>query len=337
MKYIKLYEQFKLIRESTGWKETIDINGKEYRINWGMPNFEIAEIFQTLNHHKSLLPANWKESFGTIFDSEMPKEFNEQREPSKEYIDKPLEGSMKGKKNDVTTNYSSFELLQLESLSGKTGEDLYPYTGEDLYPYHNFIKEVHKSFWDGGEKIQLNEVQLKQLAKNKASELGDSDTGFHKVMLDDKFLDKFKIYYDIYAKTDNNPNGIVPPKEIGELDWIPKLRNKLLPNMKEPSNPEHKKIWLQLKDHDKNPDRSVNPEWKDKDSAMIVWDNLIKYQGYFGNSFDFFTSTIEKGDTMPLSAAVNMGGQIFLTGGNRRMTFYCGKKILPTIWVWNTK
>ena len=330
MKYLKLYTKFRLIGESSEWKKTIDINGKEYQINWGTPNFELAEIFQTLSHHKSLLPTDWKKSFGKIFDSEMPKEFNEQREPSKEYIDKPLQGNEKGKKNDVVTNYSSFELLQLESLSGKTGED--------LVPYHNFIKETHKSFWDSGEKIQLNEEQLKQLAKNKASEPGDSDTGFHKVMLDDKFLDKLKIYYDIYIITDTNPNGIINANRIGKDQLIKEIKEKLL-NMKEPSNPEHKKLWNELREYDKDPSKFNNPDWKDEKgeplhSSYIIWSNLIKYQGYFGNSFDFFTSTIEKGGTMPLSAAVNMGGQIFLTGGNRRMTFYCGKKILPTIWIW---
>ena len=153
-------------------------------------------------------------------------------------------------------------------------------------------------------------------------------------MLDSEFLDKFKIYYDIYTQTDLNPDGIVPPKSIGEKGWIPKLRNELLPNMKEPKDPKHKKLWLELKEHDKNPDKSTNPDWKGQDIAQIIWSNLINYKGYFGDSFDFFTDNIEKGGEMPLSAAVDMGGQLFLTGGNRRMTFYCGKKILPTIWVW---
>ena len=327
MKYLKLYEQFRL-NESSDWKKTLEINGKEHTIKWGMPKLELAEIFQTLNHHKSNLPEEWKNSFGVIFNSERPEEFSHQTDPSKEFINKALEPSMK---KSTSTNpeikYSCFELLQLDSIGGKSGED--------LVPYHNFIKEIHKAFWKpNGKKVQLDESQLQQLAKNKADEPGDDATGFHKVMLDSEFLEKFKIYYDIYAQTDLNPDGIVPPKSIGEKFWVPKLRNELLPNMKEPKDPKHKKLWLELRKHDEDPDKSTNPEWKGQHSSQIIWNNLVNYKGYFGDSFDFFTDNIEKGGLMPLSAAVDMGGELFLTGGNRRMTFYCGKKILPTIWVW---
>ena len=329
MKYLKLYEQFRL-NESSDWKKTLEINGKEHTIKWGMPKLELAEIFQTLNHHKSNLPKEWKNSFGVIFNSERPEEFSHQTDPSKEFINKPLEPSMKGKATPTNPEikYSCFELLQLDSIGGKSGED--------LVPYHNFIKEIHKAFWEpNGKKVQLDESQLQQLAKNKADEPGDDATGFHKVMLDSEFLDKFKIYYDIYVKTDLNPDGIVPPKSIGvETGWIDNLRDDLLPIMKEPKDSKHKNLWLELREHDKNPDKSTNTDWKGKDSAQIIWSNLINYKGYFGDSFDFFTDNIEKGGEMPLSAAVDMGGQLFLTGGNRRMTFYCGKKILPTIWVW---
>ena len=329
MKYLKLYEQFRL-NESSDWKQTIEINGKNTTIKWGTAKLELAEIFQTLNHHKSNLPEEWQNSFGVIFNSERPEEFSHQTDPSKEFINKPLEPSMKGKATPTNPEikYSCFELLQLDSIGGKSGED--------LVPYHNFIKEIHKAFWEpNGKKVQLDESQLQQLAKNKADEPGDDSTGFHKVMLDSEFLDKFKIYYDIYAKTDLNPDGIVPPKSIGvETGWIDNLRDDLLPNMKEPKDSKHKNLWLELREHDKNPDKSTNTDWKGKDSAQIIWSNLINYKGYFGDSFDFFTDNIEKGGEMPLSAAVYMGGQLFLTGGNRRMTFYCGKKILPTIWVW---
>ena len=334
MKYLKLYEQFRL-NESSDWKQTIEINGKNTTIKWGTAKLELAEIFQTLNHHKSNLPEEWKNSFGVIFNSERPEEFSHQTDPSKEFINKALEPSMKGKATPTNPEikYSCFELLQLDSIGGKSGED--------LVPYHNFIKEIHKAFWEpNGKKVQLDESQLQQLAKNKADEPGDDSTGFHKVMLDSEFLDKFKIYYDIYAKTDLNPDGIVPPKSIGvETGWIDNLKNDLLPNMKEPKDSKHKKLWLELRKHDENPDKSTNQDWKDKDgkplhSSQIIWSNLVNYKGYFGDSFDFFTDNIEKGGEMPLSAAVYMGGQLFLTGGNRRMTFYCGKKILPTIWVW---
>ena len=329
MKYLKLYEQFRL-NESSDWKKTLEINGKEHTIKWGMPKLELAEIFQTLNHHKSNLPKKWSDSFGVIFNSERPEEFSHQTDPSKEFINKALEPSMKGKATPTNPEikYSCFELLQLDSIGGKSGED--------LVPYHNFIKEIHKAFWEpNGKKVQLDESQLQQLAKNKADEPGDDATGFHKVMLDSEFLDKFKIYYDIYVKTDLNPDGIVPPKSIGvETGWIDNLRDDLLPNMKEPKDSKHKNLWLELREHDKNPDKSTNTDWKGKDSAQIIWSNLINYKGYFGDSFDFFTDNIEKGGLMPLSAAVDMGGELFLTGGNRRMTFYCGKKILPTIWVW---
>ena len=334
MKYLKLYEQFRL-NESSDWKQTIEINGKNTTIKWGTAKLELAEIFQTLNHHKSNLPEEWQNSFGVIFNSERPEEFSHQTDPSKEFINKPLEPSMKGKATPTNPEikYSCFELLQLDSIGGKSGED--------LVPYHNFIKEIHKAFWEpNGKKVQLDESQLQQLAKNKADEPGDDATGFHKVMLDSEFLDKFKIYYDIYAKTDLNPDGIVPPKSIGvETGWMDNLKNDLLPNMKEPKDSKHKKLWLELRKHDENPDKSTNQDWKDEDgkplhSSQIIWSNLVNYKGYFGDSFDFFTDNIEKGGEMPLSAAVDMSGQLFLTGGNRRMTFYCGKKILPTIWVW---
>jgi hypothetical protein len=327
MKYLKLYEQFRL-NESSDWKETLEINGKEYKINWGMPKLELAEIFQTLNHHKSNLPKEWSDSFGVIFNSPRPEEFSHQTDPSAEFINKPLESSMKGKATPTNPEikYSCYELLQLDSIGGKSGDD--------LVPYQNFIKEINKAFWNG-KKVQLDEPKLQQLAKNKANEPGDDATGFHKVMLDSEFLDKFKIYYDIYVQTDLNPDGIVPPKSIGvETGWIPKLRNDLLPNMKEPKDQKHNKLWKELREHDLNPDKSTNPDWKDQDSAQIIWNKLVNYKGYFGDSFDFFTDNIEKGGLMPLSAAVDMSGQLFLTGGNRRMTFYCGKKILPTIWVW---
>lgn len=49
MKYLKLYEQFRLIRESSDWMEKLEINGKEFGINWGMPKLELTEIYQTLN------------------------------------------------------------------------------------------------------------------------------------------------------------------------------------------------------------------------------------------------------------------------------------------------
>ncbi len=338
MKYLKLYEQFRLNESailflisgiSSDWKQTIEINGKNTKIKWGMPKLELAEIFQTLNHHKSNLPKEWQNSFGVIFNSETPEEFSHQTDPSKEFINKPLEPSMKGQATPTNPEikYSCFELLQLDSIGGKSGED--------LVPYHNFIKEINKAFWNG-KKVQLDESQLQQLAKNKADEPGDDATGFHKVMLDSEFLDKFKIYYDIYAKTDLNPDGIVPPKSIGVAGWIPKLRDELLPNMKEPKDSKHKKLWLELRKHDENPDKSTNQDWEGQDSSQIIWSNLINYKSYFGDSFDFFTDNIEKGGLMPLSAAVDMDGKLFLTGGNRRMTFYCGKKILPTIWVWNT-
>ena len=62
MKYLKLYEQFRL-NESSDWKQTIEINGKNTTIKWGTAKLELAEIFQTLNHHKSNLPEEWQNSF----------------------------------------------------------------------------------------------------------------------------------------------------------------------------------------------------------------------------------------------------------------------------------
>ena len=326
MKYLKLYEQFRLVKESTEWKKTIEIDGKEYNINWGMPKLEIAEIFQTLNHHKSSLPEKWSASFGVIFDSPRPEEFNHQTDPDKKFISESLEPSMMGKATATNPEikYSCFDLLQLESIGGKSGDD--------LVPYHSFIKEIHEAFW-GGKDVQLSEAQLLELAKNKKGEAGDGDSGFNKALEEKEFVNKKKIYYDIYVITDKNPDGVVPDSEIGENGWIPQLRGGLLANMKEPINPEHKNLWLELKEHDENPDKSTNPEWKDKDSAQIIWQMLIDYKGYFSGTFDYTTESIKKGSKIPLPAAVNMGG-LYLTGGNRRMTYFCLRDVLPTIWVW---
>lgn len=318
MKYLKLYEQFRLILESSDWKETIEIDGKEYKINWGMPKFEIAEIFQTLKHHKSSLPKGWIDSFGKIFDSEMPSEFNLQREPKEEYIRKTLDGSMKGKENDVTTEYSSFDLLNLKKL-GKA-------TGKNLEPYHNFIKEMHNLFWKDGKNVQLTESQIKQLAENKGSEEGTNETGFHKAYENPEFIDgEFKIYYDIWAKTPDNPNGILEPERIGQKGCLDVIKENLS-NMKEPNDPNHKELWKKY--------RSDNPEEIQK-FASEIYSKILNYQNYFGKSFGFFAKTIKEKGIMPLSAAVEINGNLYLTGGNRRMTFYCYQKVLPTIWIWN--
>ena len=341
MKYLKLYEQFRLIKESTEWKKNIEIDGTEFTIKWGMPKLELGEIFQTLNHHKSSLPKKWSDSFGVIFDSPSPGEFQHQTDPDKIFINKSLEPSMMGKATPTNPEikYSCFDLLQLESIGGKSGED--------LVPYHNFIKEIHKSFW-GGDDVQLSEEQLLQLAENKKGEAGDGDSGFHKALEEKEFVNKKKIYYDIYVITDKNPDGVVPDSEITKAGWISKLRggetpfemspDGLLPNMKEPSNPEHKKLWLELREHDKDPKKSTNPEWKDKDgkpkdSAQIIWQMLIDYKAYFGGTFDYTTQSIKKGSEISLPAAVNMG-ELYLTGGNRRMTYFCLRDVLPTIWIW---
>ena len=326
MKYLKLYEQFRFIKESTEWKKNIEIDGKEYNINWGMPKLELGEIFQTLNHHKSSLPEKWSASFGVIFDSPSPEEFSHQTDPSNLFIAKSLEPSMMGKATPTNPEikYSCFDLLKLESIGGKSDED--------LVPYHNFIKEIHEAFW-GGKEVQLSEEQLLELAKNKKGEAGDGDSGFHKALEEKSFVEKKKIYYEIYVITDKNPDGVVPDSEIGEKGWIPQLRGGLLANMKEPSNPAHKNLWNELREHDKDPNKSDNPDWKGKDSASIIWQMLIDHKGYFGGTFDYTTESIKKGSDIPLPAAVNMGG-LYLTGGNRRMTYFCLRDVLPTIWVW---
>ena len=322
MKYLKLYEQFRL-NESSDWKQTLEINGKEYKINWGIPKLELAEIFQTLNHHKSNLPKEWSDSFGVIFNSERPEEFSHQTDPSEEFINKPLEPSMKGQATPTNPEikYSCYELLQLDSIGGKSGDD--------LVPYHNFIKEINKAFWDG-KKVQLDESQLQKLAKNKADEPGDDVTGFHKVIEDEKYIDSIKIYYDIYVRKEDNTNGILDAELVGKAGCVGEIK-KALPSMKEPDNVEHKEIWNKYRvsneDLEKNPDAY-------QDFASEIYSNINNYDGYFGKSFKYFEDSIFNGKEMPLSAAVDMSGQLFLTGGNRRMTFYCGKKILPTIWVW---
>lgn len=311
MRYIESYKKFRL-NESTGWDKSVEIEGKKYEVNWGMPKLELAEIFQTLQHHKSSLPKEWSESFGVIFNSERPDEFTHQTDPHPDFLEKPLESSMKGK---VGTNpeikYSCYELLQLESIGGKKDKD--------LEPYHNFIKTIGKAFW-AGKKVQINESDLKVLAKNKEREGGDGDSGFSKILKDKTFIEKKKIYYETYCITDKNPDGIIPVDQIGKAGWIPKLNGGLLANMKEPKDPDQKKLWNELKDK--------------KDSANIIWNTIIEYKTYFGGTFDYTTESIKKGSKIPLPAAVKMGNGLYLTGGNRRMTYFCYNNVLPTIWIW---
>jgi hypothetical protein len=165
MRYLKLYEQFRL-NESSDWKQTLEINGKEYKINWGMPNLELAEIFQTLNHHKSNLPKEWSDSFGVIFNSSRPPEFSHQTDPSEEFINKPLEPSMKGQAtpSNPEIKYSCYELLQLDSIGGKSGDDLVPYylgfngsikkTDNNSY----ISKGVYK--WIDNETLEITELPI---------------------------------------------------------------------------------------------------------------------------------------------------------------------------------
>jgi hypothetical protein len=329
MKYLKLYEQFRLLRESSDWKEKIEIDGKEYQIEWGNPELELAEIFQTLNHHKSTLPQYLKDSFGSIFNKEMPEEFSHQKDFDKMHINKPLDSSKKGKQtgSNPEIKYSSYELLQLKKLV-IDGEEI---TGDELNPYHNFINEINKAFWEGGKLVRLKNEQIQELADNKSKEEGDNETGFNNVLRDSEFVDKMKIYFDIYVKNDNNPDGIIPEDEIGEYGWVNKLRNGLLDNMKEPKNLNHKKLWNELRKHDENPDKENN-NWKD--SAQIIWGKLINYKPYFGDTFKYTSLNIKKGGKVTVPAAIELNGKLYLTGGNRRMSFFCYNRVLPTIWTW---
>jgi len=199
-------------------------------------------------------------------------------------------------------------------------------TGKNLEPYHNFIKEMHNLFWKDGKKVQLTEPQIKQLADNKGSEKGTNETGFHKAYNNPEFIDgEFKIYYDIWAKTPDNPNGILDSEMLGKAGCVDVIE-KNLPNMKEPTDPKHKELWKKY--------RSDNPE-EIKKFAQEIWRKMLNYQDYYGKSFGFFSKTIKEKGIMPLSAAVEINGNLYLTGGNRRMTFYCYQKVLPTIWIWN--
>ena len=324
MKYLKLYEQFRIMESST-WSDSgmLEVDGKNYKINWGMPKLELAEIFQTLSHHKSSLPNKWLDSFGVIFDSPRPEEFGHQTDPSEEFITKPLEASMKGKATPTNPEikYSCYELLQLDSIGGKSGED--------LIPYQNFIKEIHKSFWSG-DKVQIKEDELNILAKNKSSESGEGDSGFQKIIEDENFINNLKIYYDVYIKTENNPNGILEAKLLTKEGCVTKIK-EALPTMKEPTNPEHKKLWNKYRvsdeDLEKNPDAY-------QAFASEIYSKALDYDGYFGKSFKYFEESVVSGKEVPISAALKIGNELYLTGGNRRMTFWCGKRVLPIIWIW---
>ena len=325
MKYLKLYEQFRLLESST-WsdKGTLDIDGKNYKINWGMPKLELTEIFQTLNHHKSSLPGEWLDSFGEIFNSKLPVEFSNQTDPTKEFITKSLEASMKGKATETNPEiiYSSYDLLQLDSIGGKKGDE--------LIPYQNFIKEIHKAFW-GGKSVQLSKDDVDTLAKNKKSEEGEGDSGFQKVIEDENFIDSLKIYYDIYIKTEDNPNGILDYSALGKNGGMKTIQDAL-PNMKEPSNPEHKELWKKYRVSDENLEKNSDAYWE---FAKEIYNKANNYDGYFGKSFKYFEECVVSEKEVPLSAAIKIGDKLYLTGGNRRMTFWCGKKILPTIWIWS--
>jgi hypothetical protein len=118
------------------------------------------------------------------------------------------------------------------------------------------------------------------------------------------------------------------------MGWIPKLR-ELLKNMREPIIPEQKKLWNELKQHDENPKLTKKDEWKKLDSAQIIWFKLVEYSTYFGQTFNYTTETIKNGKNVTLPAAVMMNGELYLTGGNRRMTYFCLNKVLPVVWTWN--
>lgn len=329
MKYLKLYEQFRMM-ESSNWsdEDILEVEGKDYNIKWGRPKLELAEIIQTLNHHKSSLPKKWIDSFGVILNGITPKDFNHQTDPSPDYINKPLDPSMKGQATPTNPEikYSCYELLQLKQL---TIDDDTKVEGEDLIPYHNFINEIHEAFWSG-KPTKISESDLEILAKNKASEQGESEDGFQKIIENEKHIDNLKIYYDVYIKTQNNPNGILDSELLGEAGCVPKIK-EALPNMKEPINPEHKQLWEKYRVSDeelaKNPDAY-------QEFASEIYNMALRYDGYFGKSFEYFKEALVKGKEVPLSAALKIGNELYLTGGNRRMTFWCSKKILPTIWVW---
>ena len=329
MKYLKLYEQFRMV-ESSNWsdKGILEVDGTNYPINWGKPKLELAEVIQTLNHHKSKLPQKWIDSFGSILNGITPKDFTHQTDPSPDYINGPLDPSMKGQATPTNPEikYSCYELLQLKEL---TIDNKTKVKGKDLIPYHNFIREIHKAFWSG-DPTALTEEDIKSLAKNKSSEQGESEDGFQKIIENEKHIDNLKIYYDVYIKTENNPNGILDAELLNKEGCVPKIK-EALPNMKEPINPEHKQLWKKYRVSDeelaKNPDAY-------QEFASEIYTKANRYDGYFGKSFEYFKEAVVKGKEVPLSAALKIGNELYLTGGNRRMTFWCSKKILPTIWVW---
>lgn len=82
-------------------------------------------------------------------------------------------------------------------------------------------------------------------------------------------------------------------------------------------------------------DRLNTPQvFKDfPDIDKQAYGEACEFVDYYGGSFDFFDENIEKGGKMPLTSAIEIGGKLYIIGGNRRMTYYVLSGINPTIWL----
>jgi hypothetical protein len=64
-----------------------------------------------------------------------------------------------------------------------------------------------------------------------------------------------------------------------------------------------------------------------------AYQEACQFVSYYGGSFDFFDEHIGRGGEMPLSSAIEIGGKLYLVGGNRRMSYYVLSGINPKIWL----
>ena len=200
MKYLKLFEQFRLIIEnSTGvnWNKDskVLIDGAEYTIQWKIGELELSEVIQAFSQRKNLIPKEW-DSFKSVFEGNYPSEFSHQRDTKPGDIATGLSSPYRS--GNVEIKYTTFNILNMDKLTINERE-------VDAKPYHDFIKAFHKIYW-GGDKKHQTEEEIKQLAEDVGYEEGRPS--FVNVLHDNTYLGDLKKYFDRVVKSKENPDGI---------------------------------------------------------------------------------------------------------------------------------
>ena len=180
MKFLKSYSKFRLIKE--------ELVSSTQKINWGVGEFEIKELFRIFNDLRDELPEEFvingetfyldKSIFGEVgkaMDFE-PEEF----EPQCEDISaKPTNPS----NEPVTSN----DLLKMKKFHlKKDGSEV------DAAKYYDFIKFARKLFWTGSP-YQMTESDVEKLA-NDSNEIGRA--GFDEYRKDSDNYTKMKFSYE---------------------------------------------------------------------------------------------------------------------------------------------